>query len=158
MYYSYVDTPLGRLLLVGTKAALVGLYFADSQHTPPLERDWINDDTIFAKAKAQLAEYFEGHRKAFDLPLEFTGTDFQKSVWRELSKIPYGQSISYGEIAKAIGRPKAVRAVGTAVGRNPLCLVGPCHRVLATGGGLGGYAGGIDKKKQLLKLEGIAVT
>lgn len=153
-YYSYTDTPLGRLLMIGTEKALTGLYFVDTQ-MPVIKEGWEENDKVFADTKAQLNEYFNGKRHDFDLPLEFTGTDFQESVWQQLLKIPYGKSVSYKDIAMAVGRPKAVRAVGTAIGRNPICIIGPCHRVLATGGGIGGYAGGIENKKQLLKIEGI---
>ena len=101
----------------------------------------------------QLREYFAGQRKEFDLALSFTGTPFQKNVWKELSKIPFGETVSYKDIAQRIKNPKAVRAVGTANGRNPFCIIVPCHRVIAADGSIGGYGGGISVKKKLLELE-----
>lgn len=109
-------------------------------------------------AMAQLEEYFAGRRQCFDLPLELNGTDFQRSVWTELGEIPYGETISYAELAMMVGRPQAYRAVGQANGANPIPIVLPCHRVLASGGGIGGYGGGLTMKRQLLTLEGVEVS
>jgi methylated-DNA-[protein]-cysteine S-methyltransferase len=108
-------------------------------------------------AVAQLEEYFAGGRRSFDLPLELEGTDFQRSVWLRLAEIPYGETVSYAELAMMVGRPHAFRAVGQANGANPVPIVLPCHRVVASGGGLGGYGGGLPMKRQLLTLEGVEV-
>jgi methylated-DNA-[protein]-cysteine S-methyltransferase len=107
------------------------------------------------QAEAELEEYFAGRRRKFDVPLDLVGTDFQKQVWHQLLKIPYGRTCSYADIAREIENPKAVRAVGAANGRNPICVIVPCHRVIAADGSLGGYTGGLDKKRQLLTLEGL---
>lgn len=109
------------------------------------------------EAVTQLEEYFAGERTEFDLPLEVAGTEFQRDVWYALSEIPYGKTISYGELAEMVGRPKAFRAVGQANGSNPVPIVLPCHRVLASGGGIGGYGGGLPMKRRLLTLEGVVV-
>ncbi len=111
-----------------------------------------------AVAMAQLEQYFAGRRQRFDLPLELDGTDFQRSVWLRLAEIPYGETVSYAELALMVGRPQAYRAVGQANGANPVPIVLPCHRVVASGGGLGGYGGGLDMKRQLLALEGVDVS
>jgi methylated-DNA-[protein]-cysteine S-methyltransferase len=113
---------------------------------------------LLVAAMAQLEEYFAGRRQCFDLPLELNGTDFQRSVWTELGEIPYGETISYAELAMMVGRPQAYRAVGQANGANPIPIVLPCHRVLASGGGIGGYGGGLTMKRQLLTLEGVEVS
>lgn len=111
-----------------------------------------------AAAVAQLEEYFDGRREQFDLPFELSGTDFQKSVWLELARIPYGETVSYAELALMVGRPQAYRAVGQANGANPIPIVLPCHRVVASGGGLGGYGGGLPMKRKLLALEGAEIS
>lgn len=110
-------------------------------------------DAVTEKAKTELEEYFAGVRKSFSVPIKPAGTDFQKKVWAALRDIPYGETASYGEIAKRIGNPKACRAVGMANNRNPIAIIIPCHRVIGAGGALTGYAGGLDKKEFLLKLE-----
>lgn len=152
---SHVDSPLGPLVLAATDAGLAGLWFDDQQHLPAWtgwpERD---DDALLQQAVAQLQDYFDGTRKAFDLPLDLRGgTPFQQSVWQALLHIPYGVCTTYGTLGAALGRPQAVRAVGTAVGRNPLGIIVPCHRVLGADGSLTGYAGGLDRKAALLTLE-----
>ena len=119
------------------------------------EGDW--PEPLVA-AVAQLEEYFAGDRRHFDLPLELAGTDFQKSVWLELAQIPYGETVSYAELALMVGRPHAYRAVGQANGANPIPIVLPCHRVVASGGGIGGYGGGLPMKRKLLTLEGVEVS
>ena len=121
---------------------------AEPLHAPQL--------SIFEQTQQQLTQYFEGHRQQFDLPLIFYGTAFQQQVWRVLQHIPFGQSLSYGTIAKHINHPQAVRAVGAAVGRNPLSIIVPCHRVIGSTGQLTGFAGGIENKKWLLNHECIA--
>ena len=142
-------SPVGVLRLYAASDALVGLYLP-AQVAPP------GDDRrgdVLARAVAQLAEYFAGHRHAFDLPLAPRGTGFQTLVWDLLTRIPLGQTRSYGELARSIGRPSASRAVGAANGRNPISIIVPCHRVIASNGDLTGYAGGIAAKRWLLDHE-----
>ena len=153
-YFSEMPTPLGTLLLRGDGAVLTGVYMETHRHGPTDHGNTVRDDACFADARAQFAEYFAGQRTEFDLPLDrATGTGFQRRVWRALGEIPYGETISYGELARRIGQPAAVRAVGLANGRNPLSIVVPCHRVVGTGGKLTGYGGGLDRKRHLLDLE-----
>ena len=123
---------------------------------PPAGEGWRRDDRhpLVSEAARQLREYFGGQRRSFDLPLELAGTEFQRRVWAELLKIPYGETRSYSEVARAIGKPRAVRAVGSANHANPIAIVVPCHRVIAADGGLAGYGGGLDRKRLLLELEG----
>ena len=153
MYYCYLDSPIGDLLLAGDESALslIGFPQGKMRHDP--EPDWIFNEKPFAAARQQLAEYFVGERKDFDLPLQLSGTEFQVQVLEELQRIPYGETTSYGDIATRIGRPKAVRAVGAANGRNPLPIVIPCHRVIGSSGDLTGFGGGLDLKEALLRLE-----
>jgi len=153
MYYCYLPTPIGDLLLAGDEEALclVGFPEGAMRHEP--EPDWVLNEQPFADARQQLTEYFAGERKEFDLPLGLTGTEFQLLVLEELKRIPYGETTSYGDIAARIGRPKAVRAVGAANGRNPIPIIVPCHRVIGSGGALTGFGGGLNTKKALLRLE-----
>jgi len=153
MYYCYLDTPIGDLLLAGDEDALSLVGFPEGSMRREPESDWIFSDKPFAAAREQLTEYFAGERKTFDLKLNPVGTEFQLQVLDELQKIPYGITASYGDIAKRIGRPKAVRAVGAANGRNPIPIIIPCHRVIGSTGKLTGFGGGIPTKKALLKLE-----
>lgn len=153
MYYCYLDTPIGDLLLAGDEDALSLIGFPEGSMRRDPEPDWIFSDKPFAAAREQLTAYFAGERKSFDLKLKPVGTEFQLQVLGELQKIPYGITTSYGEIAKRIGRPKAVRAVGAANGRNPIPIIIPCHRVIGSTGKLTGFGGGIPTKKALLKLE-----
>jgi methylated-DNA-[protein]-cysteine S-methyltransferase len=153
MYYCYLDTPIGELLLAGEDNALSMIGFPKGSMRRDPEADWIYNEKPLANARQQLAEYFAGTRKDFDLPLKFHGTEFQVNVLKALQKIPYGETVSYGEIAKRIGKPKAVRAVGAANGRNPIPIVVPCHRVIGSGGDLTGFGGGLDTKEALLRLE-----
>jgi len=153
MYYCYVDTPIGELLLAGEDDALSMIGFPKGSMRRDPEPDWIYNEKPLANARKQLDEYFKGARKDFDLPLKLGGTEFQVSVLNALQNIPYGETVSYGEIAKRIGRPKAVRAVGAANGRNPIPIVVPCHRVIGSGGDLTGFGGGLDTKEALLRLE-----
>ncbi len=152
-YYSYYQSPLGQLLLTVTDQALTGLYFTDQKGRPSIEPEWQEDDSRFTEIGSQLDQYFAGNRESFDLTTDFSGTQFQKSVWSNLLTIPFGKTTSYKAIAEKIGKPKAVRAVGTAIGHNPICIIGPCHRVIASDGTLGGYSGGLPKKEFLLELE-----
>lgn len=148
-------TPLGDLVLAVTETAVVALVFRKSELKRLGITAWREDGTspLLEEAERQLREYFRGERTRFDLPLDLKGTDFQRRVWAELRKIPFGKTWSYQELAQRVGNPKAVRAVGTANGRNPACIIVPCHRVVRLSGEIGGYAGGVDKKVFLLKLE-----
>jgi methylated-DNA-[protein]-cysteine S-methyltransferase len=153
MYYCYLDTPIGELLLAGDDAALCLVSFPEGAMRRDPEPDWIYNEKPFAAARQQLAEYFAGERRTFDLPLRLNGTEFQMSVLQALQQIPYGETTSYADIAERIGRPKAVRAVGAANGRNPLPIIVPCHRVIGSHGDLTGFGGGLDTKEALLRLE-----
>jgi len=153
MYYCYFDTPIGELLLAGEEGALSMIGFPKGSMRREPEADWIFNETQLADVSRQLREYFTGERREFDLPLKLSGTEFQVSVLEALQNIPYGETTSYGEIAKRIGRPKAVRAVGAANGRNPIPIIVPCHRVIGSTGDLTGFGGGLDTKEALLRLE-----
>ena len=156
MYYAFKESPAGTMLLMANeKRQLTAVYWKVFKRAPLIQSNWIEDSEVFRVVAKQLDEYFEGTRQTFDLPEPASGTDFQKKVWKQIANIPYGQTSSYKSIASAIGSPKAVRAVGTAVGSNPLSILVPCHRVLTSNGGLGGYAGGLDAKRVLLKRENI---
>ena len=154
-----IATPLGKLLLARTARGLAGVWFEGQKHHPAtltaLRRP---DDELLRRAADQLHAYFAGERDRFDLPLDLHGTPFQRAVWNALLAIPAGSTRSYGEIAKALGSAAAVRAVGGAVGRNPVSIVVPCHRVIGGDGSLTGYAGGVDRKRALLTLEHAAVA
>ena len=153
MKYCYLDTPIGELLLAGDEAGLSLVGFPHGKMRQEPQPDWALDEAPFAKARAQLLEYFAGERDQFDIPLHLAGTEFQLRVLEELQRVPYGTTVSYSDIAERIGRPKAVRAVGAANGRNPLPIIIPCHRVIGRGGGLTGFGGGLDTKAALLRLE-----
>lgn len=150
-------SPLGTILLVANSSgdALAGLYL-DGQKYYPDDADAFRDSPrlpVFREAVTQLREYFAGTRTEFHLPLAPEGTPFQRGVWNAISGVPFGATISYGELARRCGRPSAVRAAGAATGRNPLTIVIPCHRIMGSGGALTGYAGGLDRKRALLTLE-----
>lgn len=150
------ESPLGPMLLAATDAGVAGVWFVGQRHGPD-SSGWREDPAhpVLREAIAQLAAYFAGERTAFDLPLDLrAGTAFQQSVWDALRSIPPGGTTSYAELARRLGRPQAARAIGAAVGRNPVCIVVPCHRVLGTDGTLTGYAGGLERKTALLQLEG----
>ena len=153
MYYCFLSTRIGDLLLAGDDNALCLVGFPEGSMRRDPDTDWIYNEKPFANARQQLLEYFDGDRKEFELPLNLNGTAFQLSVLEELRRIPYGETVSYGDIARRIGRPKAVRAVGAANGRNPIPIIVPCHRVIGSGGDLTGFGGGLDTKKALLRLE-----
>ena len=153
MYYCYLDTPIGDLLLAGDEEGLSLVGFPEGSMRRDPDPDWIYNEKPFADARRQLTEYFDGERKDFDLPLHLSGTEFQLLVLEELKKIPYGETTSYGDIAKRIGRPNAMRAVGAANGRNPIPIIVPCHRVIGATGDLTGFGGGLDTKSALLRLE-----
>ena len=147
-----IPTPLGSLLLVGDGDAVRGLYYPDHRPAPQLGTT-TRDDALLDEAVRELEEWFAGTRTRFDVAVEFTGTDFQRRVWMALRDIPYGETVSYGELAATLGRPAAARAIGHAVARNPISIIVPCHRVVGTNGRLTGYAGGVERKAHLLELE-----
>ena len=153
MYYCYLDTPIGELLLAGDDDALCLVSFPEGSMRRDPEPDWIYKEKPFAAARQQLTEYFAGERREFDLPLKLNGTEFQMNVLHALQQIPYGETMSYADIAERIGRPKAVRAVGAANGRNPIPIIVPCHRVIGSHGDLTGFGGGLGTKEALLRLE-----
>lgn len=149
-----IATPLGKLLLARTARGLAGVWFEGQKHHPePLTALRRPDDALLRRAADQLHAYFAGEREDFDLPLDLHGTPFQCAVWQALLAIPAGRTRSYGQIARELGSASAVRAVGGAVGRNPVSVIVPCHRVVGTDGSLTGYAGGVDRKRALLALE-----
>ena len=149
-------TPLGRMLLARTAQGLAGVWFEGQKHHPaPLAAPDRPDDALLRRAAEQLQAYFNGDALAFDVPLDLQGTPFQRSVWQALLAIPAGETRSYGALAKALGSATAVRAVGGAVGRNPVSVIVPCHRVVGSDGSLTGYAGGLPRKRSLLVLEGV---
>jgi methylated-DNA-[protein]-cysteine S-methyltransferase len=154
MLYTSVDSPVGELLLVGDGRALHGLYMQGGRRPMRIGSSWRRLPDAFRAVNSQLAEYFAGRRRSFDLELDMRGTAFQRRVWRELQCIRYGETISYGELARRIGKMSAARAVGMANGRNPVSIIVPCHRVIGANGTLTGYGGGIERKRRLLELEG----
>jgi methylated-DNA-[protein]-cysteine S-methyltransferase len=155
MNYRYLDSPIGSLLLAEEGGALCIIGFPSGKGRVVPEPDWIEENDCCEQAVIQLQEYFAGERTVFELTLAPTGTTFQLKVLNALLEIPFGETRSYADIASMIGRPKAVRAVGTANGRNPLPIVIPCHRVIGADGSLTGFGGGLDAKAYLLNLEGV---
>jgi methylated-DNA-[protein]-cysteine S-methyltransferase len=151
--HAVVDSPLGPLTLVEQDGALAGLYQSGQRHRPATATLGERDDTVLPGLVAQLRAYLAGALQEFDVELAPVGTPFQREVWAALRRVPYGTTTTYGALAAAIGRPTAVRAVGAANGRNPFCLVVPCHRVVGADGSLTGYAGGLERKRFLLDLE-----
>ena len=155
MNYCQWESPVGPLLIAGDGEALRYIYFPKNGRAARPERGWVESAAgVAAQAVEQLREYFAGKRKEFDLPVAVEGTAFQRAVWRALQEIPYGATISYGELAQRVGHTKASRAAGSANGANRIPIVIPCHRVIAAGGRLGGFGGGLPIKEALLKLEG----
>ncbi len=154
MNYCFYESPIGPLLIAGDAEALHYIFFPKNGKAAKPERGWTESAMgPVAQAVSQLREYFAGKRTEFHLPLAVEGTPFQRTVWRALQEIPYGETISYGELAKRVGNPKASRAAGSANGKNRIPIVIPCHRVIAAGGKLGGFGGGLPVKQALLKLE-----
>lgn len=154
MNYCVYQSPIGPLLIAGDGEALRYIFFPRNGKPAKPERGWVESATgPVAQTVEQLREYFAGQRREFDLPLAVEGTQFQQTVWRALQEIPYGETISYGELARRVGNPKASRAAGSANGKNRIPIVIPCHRVIAAGGKLGGFGGGLPVKQALLKLE-----
>lgn len=152
-FYSYCPSPVGDLLLAGDGANLQIIGFPEGKARTRHEADWILDDEKFVHVKQQLAAYFAGERQEFNIALAPEGTQFQQSVWKALTTIPYGKTCSYGDIAHQIGKPKASRAVGAANGKNPIPIIIPCHRVIGSTGKLTGFGGGLEAKETLLGLE-----
>ena len=167
-FYSTMPSPIGELTLVSDGSALIGIYMERRLQEPPepengiaagsrpegwVREGWIRDDDVLGEARRQLAAYFDGTLTAFDLPIDMRGTPFQLQVWEALRSIPFGETVSYAEIARRIGNATAVRAVGAANGRNPVSIIVPCHRVIGADGSLTGYGGGIERKKWLLAHE-----
>jgi methylated-DNA-[protein]-cysteine S-methyltransferase len=153
MRYGYVNSPLGDLLVLGDHAGLRGLYMQTTRYPVRVGSDWIRDDGAFAEVRTQLGEYFAGERREFDVPLAAAGSLWQKQVWGALVAIPYGETASYGQIAREVGVPDGARAVGLANGQNPISIIVPCHRVIGADGSLTGYGGGLPAKQFLLSLE-----
>lgn len=163
IFYIEHPSPVGRLLLAATEQGLSGIYFEEHKHFKGKD-GWQQASTQSAAWKhlqataQQLDEYFAGKRTEFDVALDVSGTAFQRSVWQELSAIPFGASVSYAQHAQKLGNPKALRAVGSAIGKNPVSIIVPCHRVIGSSGAVTGYAGGVERKRFLLALEGVAVN
>jgi len=154
-YYTTAPSPVGDLLLVSDGKDLIRVSMDKQKYAAEIGEDWVEkkDVPVLKLAAEQLKSYFAGLLDHFDLPLAFRGTEFQNKVWSELTKIPHGQTISYGELARRVGSPKASRAVGLANGKNPIAIIVPCHRVIGANGTLTGYGGGLPRKKKLLELE-----
>jgi methylated-DNA-[protein]-cysteine S-methyltransferase len=153
--YSRFTTTLGPVFATANEHGITGIYFEGQRHAPDIGTDWIEvkHDGALVECARQLVDYLAGKRRDFDLPLAPEGTQFQKRVWRQIAAIPFGATLTYAELAKRAGSPGSARAAGAATGRNPLTIVVPCHRVVGTSGALTGYAGGLDRKRQLLELE-----
>jgi methylated-DNA-[protein]-cysteine S-methyltransferase len=156
--YTVIDTPIGDLLLVGEddetgSVALTGAYLVGQRYEREIGSDWVRDDAAFADPEKQFGEYFAGSSTSFDLHFSLRGSEFQRAVWQALDAIPYGETCSYGELAERVADRSKTRAVAAAVGRNPLCIVLPCHRVIGANGSLTGYAGGLERKRWLLDHE-----
>lgn len=153
--YTELPTPIGALIATDRGSGLASLTFPDQRGAPTIDADWRRDPGPFREVAAALEAYFAGAATGFDLELDLRGTDLQRQVWQTLLTCGYGTTTTYGEVARAIGRPTAVRAVAGAVGRNPVAIVVPCHRVIGADGSLTGYAGGLARKHHLLALEGV---
>jgi methylated-DNA-[protein]-cysteine S-methyltransferase len=154
--YTILKTDLvDDLLLVADSEKLTGVYFHGRKHAPVPQENWKFDprQPVLEQAAAELREYLAGSRKNFSVPVHFGGTDFQHEIWRQIARIPFGKTITYTELAKRAGVPHAVRAAGTATGQNPLSIIVPCHRVVGKNGRLTGFAGGLERKKNLLEIE-----
>jgi methylated-DNA-[protein]-cysteine S-methyltransferase len=153
--YARLKTPIGTLLATAKDGALTGLYFDRGRHVPAIADDWTEDPRAkpFDECARQVAEYLDGKRKSFDLPLAPEGSEFQRKVWIEIGRIPYGKTITYAELAQRAGASGSARAAGAATGRNPISIIVPCHRVVGADGSLTGYAGGVARKAKLLEIE-----
>jgi len=153
VYYSHIASPIGLLFVTLEADHLTNVCIFQQKRTVEVQPEWIASERPFQSLTRQLNEYFLGKRRSFDIPIRFSGTDFQQLVWKELINIPYGTTTSYGELARRIGNPKAVRAVGLANGQNPIPIIIPCHRVIGSNGKLTGFGGGVHNKAMLLSLE-----
>jgi methylated-DNA-[protein]-cysteine S-methyltransferase len=151
--YTTIESPVGPLLLAGDERGLRRVSFENGKRSTPPRADWKLDKEPFAEVIRQLQAYFRGELREFDLPLAMEGTEFQLRAWNALRAIPYGETVSYARLAERIGNPKAVRAVGSANGSNPIPIIVPCHRVIGSDGSLTGFGGGLPTKKMLLELE-----
>jgi methylated-DNA-[protein]-cysteine S-methyltransferase len=153
--YLRFASPLGPVFATALAGAVTGLYFEGGRHAPALDPGWVEDprNAPLAECRRQLLEYLEGRRLRFELVLATEGTDFQRRIWDEIARIPYGEVIAYAELARRAGTPGCARAAGAATGRNPLSIIVPCHRVVGSQGALTGYAGGLERKSRLLALE-----
>lgn len=156
-FYKEMDSPVGRLKLIGSEKGLAAVLWEDDNPNRIRVREYVEDNSypVLLEAESQLKAYFEGKRHSFSLTLDPVGTEFQKKVWQILSTIPYGETITYGDIARQLGDIKTVRAVGAANGKNPISIIVPCHRVIGASGDLTGFAGGLEAKAYLLSLEGV---
>lgn len=154
-FYTVIASPLGMLRLTSNGVALTSLTFPDQNHAEILQAFWFHEPSlnIFIETKIQLEEYFNGLRKIFNIPIVLSGTKFQMDVWNLLREIPFGETVSYKDIATRIDKPNSIRAVGQANGRNPISVIIPCHRIIGTNGSLTGYGGGIHRKGLLLNFE-----
>ncbi|MFY1112598.1 MAG: methylated-DNA--[protein]-cysteine S-methyltransferase [Methanosarcinaceae archaeon] len=153
MYYHIIESPIGPILLAGDEEGLKYVNIRKGKTKIEIPEDWVENKEFFRDVSGQLEAYFAGELESFDVKLALEGTEFQKSVWNALCEIPYGETRTYGEVAKSIGNPKASRAVGLANNRNPISIIVPCHRVIGANGKLTGYASGLDVKEFLLRLE-----
>jgi methylated-DNA-[protein]-cysteine S-methyltransferase len=154
-YYDLYESPHGRMLLVANDEGLSGVYFDGQKYLPKVDPEWRRDarHALLRQAKRELAEYFGGERERFETALAPEGTPFQRSVWKAISKVGFGKTITYAELARRAGYPGSARAAGAATGRNPISIIVPCHRIVGSDGSLTGYAGGLDRKRALLALE-----
>ena len=154
-YYDFHESPYGQMLLVAADEGLSGVYFDGQKYLPAVASQWLRDaqHASLLQAKRELSEYFGGERKRFEVALAPEGTPFQRSVWKAISTVSFGQTISYAELARRAGQPGSARAAGAATGRNPIGVIVPCHRIVGADGSLTGYAGGLDVKRALLALE-----
>ncbi|BCA56975.1 methylated-DNA--protein-cysteine methyltransferase [Nitrospira sp. KM1] len=159
LYYDYYQSPQGRMLLVADDNALTGVYFSGQKYEPRIGVGWKKHGRheVLRRAKRELTEYFGGTRRRFTVKLSPRGTPFQRSVWKVIADIGFGRTLAYAELARRAGHPGSARAAGAATGRNPLCVIVPCHRIIGSNGTMTGYAGGLSKKRALLALEGIGV-
>ena len=155
-YYDFYDSPHGRMLLVASDDGLTGVYFDGQKYHPQFEAGWRHDarHAPLRQAKRELAEYFGGERKRFETALAPEGTPFQRAVWKAISTVGFGKTITYGALAQLAGSSGSARAAGAATGRNPIGIIIPCHRIVGSNGSLTGYAGGLERKRALLALEG----
>jgi methylated-DNA-[protein]-cysteine S-methyltransferase len=155
MLYNIFDSPIGKFTVATDGSHITALHIEGDRYFKEIPREWKRepDNQLLQKAHQELDEYFAGKRTDFDLPISSDGTVFQKAVWKSLQSVPNGKTTTYSEIARKIGKPQTVRAVGTAIGHNPICIIVPCHRVVASDGSLGGYVAGLQRKQKLLNIE-----